>query len=847
METKLIVKYIALVLVIAAFGGIIFGIAKMFASQCSDGYTYYKDQKKCIKDCETGYHYDKNMKCIPTCDAGKTYFEPPDDKCSECEPGALDAAGNALVRHPDCGDGGLSSCGPDCSKREEIDPTGLLPGEKIPAGSPVKPGDRTKALSAQGIDCGTNKCVCGDGYEMCAFAKGDPNYGVCYNPKLAVCNEDHKVVPCKKICRGTEGIQCCKDPADTCCPTTGQCCPTHDGAYCAQDGTCCKKGTTGVTSGGCCLNSHVYCKKGEIPTFDTTTKTMTCSTGDTECCVNSLCFVNNTLKCCDSESGPQGCGQSSLCGLQGQFPSLVKGSPANGRCIGAILGDCDRTDTENCLCVNRKDKVNLSNAYKYSSFAAVGPGGKCSLSNETPTKVILNHTGDAKDPDKCTSDDECVGFSDVNQTCYAFSSNSWGNFKTKATSCKGDNIAYSGKCLTKCDGTSNVYCPGQDACETDTTSNITYCRSDEGIWGTPITWPPDLDNKQTPLWAQVYTPPSGTTHCPAGVITCDPSGSNKCPPYLTLNLGKDGGFDSAQLDCVPDSDGKGGFCQAPVEKNVAGDVFCRVNYQSPGTPEPSGDLDNLSFLGNNLDQACPLLTPTNPPTPCEGCTSANFGHWLDTNMLNPFCGAEENHGGGITTMAFPYWSNSETGYDGPLRDGSTPPGGVQSWGCGGGNFARQAECAASGSAEPPYYYGELDSGKYALMNPKDWSKYHIMKWRPTSDSQGDMNSCYDQAISATNGQKKLARVRWDDEEGICTAQFEPGDSTTNNPCDGSSPHPQCISALTNEEEKPFEFWTHMQESQCFTRDSWVLTTVVRPNLKRARLEYSPAEILTANR
>ena len=88
METKLIVKYIAIVLIIAAFGGIIYGITKMFQSTCPTGSTYNKEQKKCIKDCVSGTQYDSHyMKCIPICDPGTNYFPGHDDQCYACKPG----------------------------------------------------------------------------------------------------------------------------------------------------------------------------------------------------------------------------------------------------------------------------------------------------------------------------------------------------------------------------------------------------------------------------------------------------------------------------------------------------------------------------------------------------------------------------------------------------------------------------------------------------------------------------------------------------------------------------------------------------------------------------------------
>ena len=85
METKLIVKYIAIALIIAAFGGIIYVITKMFQSTCPSGQTWVNG-RGCVTPCSSGQTYDwKAGGCRPLCNGKNQFFSYNDKKCYTCK------------------------------------------------------------------------------------------------------------------------------------------------------------------------------------------------------------------------------------------------------------------------------------------------------------------------------------------------------------------------------------------------------------------------------------------------------------------------------------------------------------------------------------------------------------------------------------------------------------------------------------------------------------------------------------------------------------------------------------------------------------------------------------------
>lgn len=84
-----IVKVFMLLIILAAFGGIIFAISFAFATKCPTGQTYDKDQQKCVKTCEEGeevYDTDTND-CRPLCGDNEVWSRST-NKCQKCPVGS---------------------------------------------------------------------------------------------------------------------------------------------------------------------------------------------------------------------------------------------------------------------------------------------------------------------------------------------------------------------------------------------------------------------------------------------------------------------------------------------------------------------------------------------------------------------------------------------------------------------------------------------------------------------------------------------------------------------------------------------------------------------------------------
>ena len=854
MDKQLIGKYVAIGLIILAFAGIILGISRIFASKCSSGYSFYKDQNKCIKDCQSGYHYSNPAKndwtCIPICDSGQDYF-PAAKKCSACDPNSPgDDAGNPLVRHPNCKGGGVASCGADCSKRTLIDPTGQDKKKKDPR-------------TAQVFDCGAGRCVCNPeyNYKLCPFHSSGPYNGVCYDPTKAICScppdstGKCTVKPCAKICSSADGTTrfCCKDKNETCCKS-GQCCPK--GSKCdSNTGECCDDKSVSISDGGCCSPDRIYCSDDTLPKITKDqkgNKTASCSGGSKlKCCDDNLCITKGSsgteLTCCQSNEGARGCGKASKCGIAGALQN---------KCIQYIQGDSDNglnctdskyTSPKNsiCACVNPAD-------YSQSTFQ-VPTNGTCPIASEKPASVVVWYYPGDKEAAKCTGDGECPGYSNVNDSCYEFKDGTgWDLDNPKSgTDCSvsGAHIAYAGECLMGCnqDEKRPIYCPKSSACETDKNTNKTYCKPNQSKWGQEQTWPGN-DIDEHPLWAQVYTPAKKQNYCPVGAITCEYGGA-KCPKYQPLT-----GSAAAQqqkhdkeyplLTCVDEngievtSSSPKGTCQAPLEVDLSGKKFCRVNYfNSPPTngpydvyPSPdSTDFDynravlsRLSFLGDNRTQACKLEGVEGSCLPCEA---------------NMFTTEKDNAGKRVTqcgdlysiaSQSFPFYTNSSTLYKGPVRDIETfDEGPLQVWGCSGQPGLQQgsppstwANCPnPSTSGAKAVYYGALskDFGvNTAMMNAlggnkdKTWSTYRTTTW-PSADG-GDVNSCYARALSRGDETQKLIRVTWDEKAKLCKAEYAPSQDcivdaagNSNCPCDGQAqdtPDGKCISTMKLSEDTP---------------------------------------------
>ena len=89
-------KIIILIIIIAAFAGIIVGIVLAFRVQCPDGKIFDKTCKKCVTKCPDGY------KLIPEGDCNST----------TC---AIDCKDRCRIDNDTCGD----NCGSDCCNKNE--------------------------------------------------------------------------------------------------------------------------------------------------------------------------------------------------------------------------------------------------------------------------------------------------------------------------------------------------------------------------------------------------------------------------------------------------------------------------------------------------------------------------------------------------------------------------------------------------------------------------------------------------------------------------------------------------------------------------------------------------------
>ncbi len=208
MKAKLtFMTLITVVVALAGFGLIIYGVTRAFSSTCGGGMTYNKDLKQCVETCKDGEK-----------------FYPETKQCSKCPPGQTFDQAAGVCRAP-C-EGEEKHCGTKCYNPlswDCIDPdTGLL--------CPVS-SDSCKRVYVD--DEGTKRC-CKNCVGKTKAGKDD-----CCKKGFHV-DEDGACVPCasgKNSC----GINACCDKFETCCKDTK-----------SDKGTCCKSGETCDAAGNCC-------------------------------------------------------------------------------------------------------------------------------------------------------------------------------------------------------------------------------------------------------------------------------------------------------------------------------------------------------------------------------------------------------------------------------------------------------------------------------------------------------------------------------------------------------------------------------------------------------------------
>lgn len=192
-------KVVSIIVIIAAFAGIIFGVTRLFASEC-----------------RTGMHYDKTeKKCIITCNEGEKYY-PSIDKCLQCPPGQHYISGGC---QEEC-NANEKLCGDKCYLPKQFE---CIDGQLCAPNNVCDKQGGVKVCCASNEQCdsktGCGKCqkpLCGD---ICCHGEE-----VCYNNKWC-CDPD-------KQCKDEKGEPMCCEKK--CC--NGVCCGS--GLECSPDGDC---------------------------------------------------------------------------------------------------------------------------------------------------------------------------------------------------------------------------------------------------------------------------------------------------------------------------------------------------------------------------------------------------------------------------------------------------------------------------------------------------------------------------------------------------------------------------------------------------------------------------------
>ena len=233
-------KIIILIIIIAAFVGIIVGIILAFRSQCPDGKIYNKTCKKCVTKCESGYN-------LPTKDGG---IDCDSETCKK------DCGDQCNIDNDTCGE----NCGGKCcntDNNQSCDYSSLVCVENN-----CPKGPNSEIFCEEGGSCITSpgtQAICSYGAKKCdnnlyTNKCGDELKGFCcpsQNPSCLISEDGENSYCCKK----DEVIS-----NDGCCPEEkrtkdGVCCSVGEKAY---DNICC---TQQPCNGICCqTDSKEECK-----------------------------------------------------------------------------------------------------------------------------------------------------------------------------------------------------------------------------------------------------------------------------------------------------------------------------------------------------------------------------------------------------------------------------------------------------------------------------------------------------------------------------------------------------------------------------------------------------------
>ena len=251
-------KWIILALILLAVSFIIFWVIKLLKSRCPSGSKFYKSQNKCIKNCKSGYKYNKYWKCIKTCPSDESLFG---TKCLACDPKFTDPMGNPYIRHSICTGAvsGEATCGPNCNLRDPLAPTWnqLTKDEHdLILASGYTENMLWVGGGSQEIDCGDDgtsehlTCKCSgsdDKYSLCENASIDGKMAVCYDETKAFCTNlgvtggRNFLIECDPPCKvslpgGGEKVTGCCHKGQICCGGTDEniCCDIHAGAVCSK-------------------------------------------------------------------------------------------------------------------------------------------------------------------------------------------------------------------------------------------------------------------------------------------------------------------------------------------------------------------------------------------------------------------------------------------------------------------------------------------------------------------------------------------------------------------------------------------------------------------------------------
>lgn len=269
-------KIMMLIIILLAFGGIIYAVTNSLKKECSG---------------ESHYDPDQNA-CIPTCQPGEKYY-PSTSQCLKCAPGFVEDPACGCIRL--CAEG-ERQCGCDCITLEE----------KCINNKPCNEAqvcENEKSCCGRGKYCDRSAIPkCADGYTL---SKDDKGCYWCGDKDGNLCTVNTNKGSCgQKYCiSGTEvesSVQVCKSCGEDHIACLGQCCVP--GQVCTENGCChpgdvCKDPKTGKKT--CCVRG-------------------TCCNG--KCCKAPDDKGNATMLCCDNKckiscSGTKSC-DDTTCDLE---------------------------------------------------------------------------------------------------------------------------------------------------------------------------------------------------------------------------------------------------------------------------------------------------------------------------------------------------------------------------------------------------------------------------------------------------------------------------------------------------------------------------------------------------